>query len=140
MSWAGFRELGIWSKPSGAPFLCIEPWRGYASPVSFDGEFGEKPGRLRYRQPGRADVREAIARRIDGAGVALGLPGAAAAVTGHLLAYVLIYFFAVVFTILVFTLGNQKKLVPTGMQNAAESAVELTPPTTPPALQQAAAR
>lgn len=27
MSWTGFRELGVWSKPSGAPFLCIEPWR-----------------------------------------------------------------------------------------------------------------
>ena len=30
--------------PSGAPFLCIEPWRGYASPADFDGEFADKPG------------------------------------------------------------------------------------------------
>lgn len=44
MSWRGFRELGVWSKPSGAPFLCIEPWRGYASPAGFDGEFSDKPG------------------------------------------------------------------------------------------------
>ena len=44
VSWSGFRELGIWSKPSGAPFLCIEPWRGYASPAMFDGEFSDKPG------------------------------------------------------------------------------------------------
>lgn len=44
MSWTGFRELGVWSKPSGAPFLCIEPWRGYASPADFDGEFSDKPG------------------------------------------------------------------------------------------------
>lgn len=43
-AWEGFRELGIWSKPSGAPFLCIEPWYGYASPVDFDGEFSDKPG------------------------------------------------------------------------------------------------
>jgi hypothetical protein len=43
MSWSGFRELGIWSKPSGAPFLCIEPWRGYASPATFGGEFSDKP-------------------------------------------------------------------------------------------------
>jgi galactose mutarotase-like enzyme len=42
--WEGFRELGIWSKPSGAEFLCIEPWYGYASPVDFDGEFADKPG------------------------------------------------------------------------------------------------
>lgn len=46
MSWRGFRELGVWSKPSGAPFLCIEPWRGYASPAGFDGEFSDKPGLL----------------------------------------------------------------------------------------------
>lgn len=44
MSWQGFRELGVWSRPSGAPFLCIEPWRGYASPAGFDGEFSDKPG------------------------------------------------------------------------------------------------
>lgn len=44
MSWHGFRELGVWSKPGGAPFLCIEPWHGYASPSDFDGEFSAKPG------------------------------------------------------------------------------------------------
>lgn len=44
MSWQGTEELGIWSKPGGAPFLCIEPWHGIASPADFDGEFSEKPG------------------------------------------------------------------------------------------------
>ncbi len=44
MSWDGFQELGVWSKPGGAPFLCIEPWHGIASPVDFDGEFVDKPG------------------------------------------------------------------------------------------------
>ncbi|MGX9426599.1 MULTISPECIES: aldose 1-epimerase family protein [Bradyrhizobium] len=44
VAWDGFRELGIWSKPGGVPFLCIEPWHGYASPVDFDGEFTGKPG------------------------------------------------------------------------------------------------
>lgn len=43
-AWDGFPQLGIWSKPSGAAFLCIEPWHGYASPVDFDGEFSDKPG------------------------------------------------------------------------------------------------
>lgn len=43
-AWDGFPQLGIWSKPSGAAFLCIEPWHGYASPVDFDGEFANKPG------------------------------------------------------------------------------------------------
>ena len=44
LAWDGFVELGVWSKPGGAPFLCIEPWHGYASPAEFDGEFAEKPG------------------------------------------------------------------------------------------------
>jgi galactose mutarotase-like enzyme len=43
LSWEGFPQLGIWSKP-GAGFLCIEPWRGFTSPAAFDGEFSEKPG------------------------------------------------------------------------------------------------
>ncbi len=43
MSWQGLNELGIWSKPGGAPFLCIEPWHGIASPIDFDGEFADKP-------------------------------------------------------------------------------------------------
>ncbi len=55
VSWTGFRELGIWSKPSGAPFVCIEPWRGYASPADFDGEFTEKPG-LMHLAPGAEEV------------------------------------------------------------------------------------
>ncbi len=44
VSWDGFQELGIWSKPGGAPFVCIEPWRGFASPEAFDGDFTHKPG------------------------------------------------------------------------------------------------
>ncbi len=37
---------------------------------------------------------------------------------------VIVYAFAVLFTVLLFTLGNKKKLVPTGAQNLAEMAVE----------------
>jgi galactose mutarotase-like enzyme len=36
-------HLGLWTKP-GAPFLCIEPWRGIADPEGFDAELDEKPG------------------------------------------------------------------------------------------------
>ena len=50
MSWNGFPQLGIWSKP-GAAFLCIEPWCGFASPEAFDGEFEDKPG-LMHIAPG----------------------------------------------------------------------------------------
>ena len=45
-SWEGFKDLGIWSKPGGAPFVCIEPWFSMASPVGWDGEFVDKPGIL----------------------------------------------------------------------------------------------
>jgi galactose mutarotase-like enzyme len=54
VSWDAFRELGIWSKPGGAPFLCIEPWRGLASPQGFDGEFVDKPG-LMHVTPGKTE-------------------------------------------------------------------------------------
>jgi galactose mutarotase-like enzyme len=36
-------QLGIWSK-AGAGFICIEPWEGFASPVSFDDDLRKKPG------------------------------------------------------------------------------------------------
>jgi galactose mutarotase-like enzyme len=43
VSWEGFRQLGIWSKP-GTDLLCIEPWFGTASPADFAGDFVAKPG------------------------------------------------------------------------------------------------
>ena len=43
VDFADMPQLGIWSKP-GAPFLCIEPWSGHASPAGFDGDVTEKPG------------------------------------------------------------------------------------------------
>ncbi|WP_062015513.1 aldose 1-epimerase family protein [Aureimonas sp. AU4] len=52
-SWEGYRDLGLWSKPEGAPFLCIEPWYSMASPVGWDGEFAEKPGLL-HLSPGES--------------------------------------------------------------------------------------
>jgi galactose mutarotase-like enzyme len=54
VSWEGFQQLGIWSKPGGAPFLCIEPWRGFASPLDFDGPFADKPG-LMHIKPGETE-------------------------------------------------------------------------------------
>jgi galactose mutarotase-like enzyme len=46
VSWEGYKDLGIWSKPTGAPFLCIEPWYGMASPAGWQGEIADKPGIL----------------------------------------------------------------------------------------------
>ncbi|MBS9475588.1 aldose 1-epimerase family protein [Ancylobacter radicis] len=48
IAYPGMEQLGLWSKP-GAPFLCIEPWSGYASPEASSSEpgaaeFMDKPG------------------------------------------------------------------------------------------------
>lgn len=45
VEFAGFPELGIWSKP-GAPFVCIEPWYGYADTEQPYDDIKEKPGIL----------------------------------------------------------------------------------------------
>ncbi len=60
ISWHGFTELGIWSKLGGAPFVCVEPWHGFASPSDFDGEFADKPG-LMHIAPG---ARRSLGYRI----------------------------------------------------------------------------
>ena len=52
-------HLGLWTKP-GAGFLCIEPWRGVADPVGYEGEFDAKPGVL-IVQPG---ANESLQMRI----------------------------------------------------------------------------
>lgn len=44
MNFQGFPYLGIWSKPDGAPFVCIEPWFGHADFVDFNGDYREKAG------------------------------------------------------------------------------------------------
>ena len=36
-------NLGVWTKP-GAPFICIEPWQGFASPKDYEGELADRPG------------------------------------------------------------------------------------------------
>jgi len=42
----GFPFLGIWSKESGAPFVCIEPWFGHADFDGFKDEFSKKDDNL----------------------------------------------------------------------------------------------
>ncbi len=36
-------HLAVWMFPR-APYLCIEPWQGYPSPVDFRGPISEKSG------------------------------------------------------------------------------------------------
>lgn len=41
ISFSDFKHLGIWTKPN-APFLCIEPWMGYADKSNSNGKLFEK--------------------------------------------------------------------------------------------------
>lgn len=44
MDFSGFPYLALWTKPTGAPFICIEPWYGHADYENFTGEFKNKEG------------------------------------------------------------------------------------------------
>ena len=59
VAWDGFPQLGVWTKP-GASFLCIEPWRGFASPAGFDGEFRDKPGVFQVPPHGTQSARYTV--------------------------------------------------------------------------------
>jgi galactose mutarotase-like enzyme len=43
VSFEDFDTLGVWTKP-GAPFICIEPWRGLPDPEGFIGDIRDKRG------------------------------------------------------------------------------------------------
>lgn len=43
-----FQQFGIWTKPQ-APFLCLEPWNGFADSVIGQVEFKDKPGLIHLK-------------------------------------------------------------------------------------------
>lgn len=46
LEFKGFPYLGLWSKPEGAPFVCIEPWYGVADSVEASGKLEDKAGTI----------------------------------------------------------------------------------------------
>lgn len=42
LDFEGFEYLGLWSKPCGAPFICIEPWHGIADFTDHNKNIEEK--------------------------------------------------------------------------------------------------
>ena len=44
LNFENFPYLGVWSKPSGAPFVCIEPWFGVADDENSNQNFEDKKG------------------------------------------------------------------------------------------------
>ncbi len=49
ISYVNFPHLGIWTKVN-APFLCIEPWHGYADDRNSNGELTTKEGMIHLPQ------------------------------------------------------------------------------------------
>jgi galactose mutarotase-like enzyme len=47
LDFEGFPYLGLWSKPSGAPFVCLEPWFGHAD---FDRPTETNPRELKDKE------------------------------------------------------------------------------------------
>lgn len=44
MDFTGFPYMALWSKPTGAPFVCIEPWYGHSDYFDFNDDFSNKEG------------------------------------------------------------------------------------------------
>lgn len=44
MDFDGFPYMAFWSKATGSPFVCIEPWYGHGDFYDFNGEFKDKDG------------------------------------------------------------------------------------------------
>lgn len=44
MNFKGFPYLALWSKPSGAPFVCLEPWYGIADFIGHNKDLENKKG------------------------------------------------------------------------------------------------
>ena len=45
-----FNNVGFWTKPQGAPFICIEPWFNTADTVNSNGNFEEKENLIELRK------------------------------------------------------------------------------------------
>ncbi|OZC85356.1 hypothetical protein CH282_12915 [Rhodococcus sp. 06-418-1B] len=46
LTWAGFEQFAVWSPPSRAGFVCLEPWAGLPAPETSNGELGAGPAIL----------------------------------------------------------------------------------------------
>ncbi|MGL5150175.1 MAG: aldose 1-epimerase family protein [Clostridium sp.] len=44
MDFSGFPYMALWSQPTGAPFVCLEPWFGHADYCDFNDDFRNKEG------------------------------------------------------------------------------------------------
>lgn len=52
LNFHNFPYLGIWSKTSGAPFICIEPWFGVADDENSVQDFEDKEGLISLKKEG----------------------------------------------------------------------------------------
>jgi galactose mutarotase-like enzyme len=52
LNFENFPYLGIWSKPTGAPFICIEPWFGVADDENSNQNLEDKKGMITLEKNG----------------------------------------------------------------------------------------
>lgn len=50
VSYNNFKHIGFWTKPQGAPFICIEPWNGMADIEDEYVDFSEKQDILKLKK------------------------------------------------------------------------------------------
>ncbi|MGV3458963.1 MAG: aldose 1-epimerase family protein [Flavobacterium sp.] len=60
VAWQNFPHLGLWTKV-GAPFICIEPWQGYADTPANNGNLSEKEGVINLAESGNRQFSISIA-------------------------------------------------------------------------------
>lgn len=53
VGYKNFPHMGLWTK-TGAPFICIEPWQGYADTPSNNGNLSDKEGIINLKGDGAA--------------------------------------------------------------------------------------
>lgn len=53
-------DLGVWTKP-GAPYICVEPWQGFADPAGSTAPFAEGRGVVNLPPGERASYRMTVA-------------------------------------------------------------------------------
>ncbi|MDW7691912.1 aldose 1-epimerase family protein [Flammeovirgaceae bacterium SG7u.111] len=56
----GFPHMGIWSKNSESPFVCIEPWFGLADSTDHNGDFTKKTGMIKLAPKGKFSCEHTV--------------------------------------------------------------------------------
>lgn len=59
--WDGFEQFAVWSPPTKAAFVCLEPWAGLPAPAGFTGDLTTKPTQF-HLEPGASKTFSFVIR------------------------------------------------------------------------------